>query len=219
MINNLLTFIKHDFVSQVFLFNLLLIFVYAYFSFSDTSNLTRVLIVSVVIFSAGSSYILFSSKVTVRFELVLAIPLSIFLMCLFFGFLNKYNEVGSLNELFTYKSMERLIDFGIGAALFYGSFLAFMGLSCSNAANDSFETPSSNIKIITGQNPDFIHYGITRHKETFMTLKNFTFCAQGLIRNERVFGFQELFNYLKDQNMRFTSLTDDDFLIMNMVKI
>lgn len=219
MIKNLLTFIKHDFVSQVFFLNVTLTLIYACSLFDEVSNLTISLCVLGLLFAGFSSHMLYKSKVTVRYELVLILPLSIFVVCLFFGVLQKYNQFNSFSELMTYSSLERLIDFGMGAMLFYGSFLALMGLSCSNAANDSFETPSSNIKIITGQNPDFIHYGITRHKETFMTLKNFTFCAQGLIRNERVFGFHELFHYLKDQNMRFTSLTDDDFLIMNMVKI
>jgi len=218
-LKKLLTFIKHDFVSQVFLFNLLLIVVYAYFSFSDTSSLTRALIVLAVIFSAGSSYFLFSSKVTVRFELVLALPLSIFVMCLFFGVLNKYNEVASLNELFTYHSMERLIDFSIGAALFYGSFLALMGLSCANAAPNSFTIQAGNIETLTGKQYDFIHYRITKSYSSILTLNNSIFGKNGLIVNGSVIGYHDLYNYLKEQNMRFNALTDDDFLVMNMVKI
>lgn len=219
MIKKLLTFIKHDFASQVFSINLVIAVIYFYFLFDDMSILTVSLIVVAFIFAFFSAYMLFTSKVTIQRELVLFLPLGVFVMCLFFGVLNKYNEVNSLNELMTYTSLSRLIDFCMGAALVYSSFLALMGLSCSNAAPYSFNIQVGNIETLTGAHPDFIHYRITKSYSSILTLNTSIFCKNGLIVNGSVISYNELYNYLKDQDMRFNSLTDDDFLIMDMVKI
>jgi hypothetical protein len=219
MIKKLLTFIKHDFASQVFSINLVIAVIYFYFLFDDMSILTVSLIVGAFIFAFFSAYMLFTSKVTIHRELVLFLPLGVFVMCLFFGVLNKYNEVNSLNELMTYTSLSRLIDFGMGAALVYSSFLALMGLSCSNAAPYSFNIQFENIKILTGEQHDFIHYRITRRYSSILTLNNSIFCQKGLIVNGSVIGYNGLYNYLKDNNMRFNALTDDDFIIIAMVNI
>ena len=219
MLKKLVTFIKHDFASQVFSINLILAVIYFYFLFDYLSILTLSLIVFAFIFAGFAAYMLFTSKVTIQREFVLFLPLSIFGMCLFFGVLNKYNEVNSLNELMTYTSLSRLIDFGMGAALVYNSFIALMGLSCSNAAPYSFNIQASNIESLTGIKHDFIHYRITKSYSSILTLNNSIFCKNGLMFNGSVIGYNELYNYLKDQNMRFNALTDDDFLVINMFKI
>jgi hypothetical protein len=219
MLKKLFTFIKHDFSSQVFSISLILAVIYSYFLFDDMSILTISLIVAAFILAGFSTYLLFTSKVTIQRELVLFLPLSVFVMCLFFGVLNKYNEVDSFNELMTYTSLSRLIDFGIGATLVYSSFIALMGLSCANAAPNSFNIQAGNIETLTGKQHDFIHYRITKSYSSILTLNNSIFGKNGLIVNGSVIGYNELYNYLKDQNMRFNALTDDDFLVMNMVKI
>lgn len=171
------------------------------------------------VITGSSVYKLFKSRVTVRYELMLLLPLFIFATCLTFGLIHKYNEVGSLEQLMTYTSLSRLIDFAIGASLFYGTFLGVMGFSCSYSAREHFKVPTSNIQTLTGNSPDFVHYGITRYNKTFLTLNSFFFNSVGLIRNNSVVGYHVLYNYMKDQNIGFSALSDDDFLLMDMVKI
>lgn len=214
-----MTFIKHDFVSQVFSLTLILAIIYFYFLFNDTSLLTKLLILASLIFGGYSTYQRYVSRVTVRYEFILLIPIAVFIMCSAFGVLHKYNELKSIHDAVTYDSLSRLIDLGVGAAFIYGIFMTLLGFSCVSASKENFKTPSSNIEVLTGHKPDFIHYRITRSTKTLMTLKDWTFCYQGLVRNESVVGYHDLYNYLKEQNMRFNALTDDDFLIMNMVKI
>lgn len=219
MIKKLLTFIKHDFISQMFSLTLMFSVIYSYFLLDDMSILTKVLGAFALILGGYSAYKRYTSNVTVRYELIILIPIAVFTLCLFLGVLHKYNELNSIHALFTYASLSGLIDLGLGAFLLYGSFMALLGFSCILASKENFEIPSSNIEVLTGNKPDFIHYRITKSSKTLMTLKDFTFCAQGLVRNEKVVGYHELYNYMKEQDMRFNALTDDDFLVINMVKI
>lgn len=219
MIKNLLTFIKHDFVSQVFLLNITLTLIYACSLFDEVSNLTTSLCVLGLIFSGFSSNKLYKSKVTVRYELMLLLPLFIFAVCLTFGLIHKYNEVGSLSQLMTYTSLSRLIDFAFCVALVYGVFLGIMGFSCSFSVKEHFNEAASNIRILTGNNPEFVHYGITRYNKTFFTSKSFVFDGDGLIRQKSVISYQSLYNYIKAQNIHFNALKDDDFLLIEMVQI
>lgn len=215
----LINFLKNDFVTQVFSLNILIAFFYVFFLFDEMTVLTQALMVVAFSVTGYSIYKLFKSRVTVRYELMLLLPLFIFATCLTFGLIHKYNEVGSLEQLMTYTSLSRLIDFAIGAGLIYGSFLGVMGFSCMYSAKEHFKVSASNIQTLTGNRPDFVHYGITRYNKTFLTLNNFVFDGVGLIRNNSVVGYHDLYNYMKEQNIGFTSLRDDDFLLMNMIKI
>lgn len=214
-----MNFLKNDYVTQVFSLNILIAIFYVSFLFNEISALTQAFMLLTFIISGASVYKLFKSRVTVRYELMLLLPLFIFATCLTFGLIHKYNEVGSLGQLMTYTSLSRLIDFAIGASLVYGTFLGVMGFSCSYSAREHFKVPTSNIQTLTGNSPDFVHYGITRYNKTFLTLNSFVFNSVGLIRNNSVVGYHVLYNYMKDQNIGFSALSDDDFLLMDMVKI
>lgn len=216
---NLINFLKNDFVTQVFSLNVLIAVFYVSFLFNEISALTQAFIFLAFIVAGSSVYKLFKSRVTVRYELMLLLPLFIFATCLTFGLIHKYNEVGSLSQLMTYSSLSRLIDFAVGAGLVYGSFLGIMGFSCSYSAKEHFKVSTSNIQTLTGHKPDFVHYGITRYNKTFLTLNSFVFNGAGLIRDNSVVGYHVLYNYMKDQNIAFSALSDDDFLLMDMVKI
>lgn len=215
----LINFLKNDFVTQVFSLNVLIVVFYVSFLFNEISALTQAFMLLAFVITGSSVYKLFKSRVTVRYELMLLLPLFIFATCLTFGLIHKYNEVGSLEQLMTYTSLSRLIDFAIGASFVYGTFLGVMGFSCSYSAREHFKVPTSNIQTLTGNSPDFVHYGITRYNKTFLTLNSFVFNSVGLIRNNSVVGYHVLYNYMKDQNIGFSALSDDDFLLMDMVKI
>lgn len=215
----LINFLKNDFVTQVFSLNVLIVVFYVSFLFNEISVLTQAFMLLAFVIAGSSVYKLFKSRVTVRYELMLLLPLFIFATCLTFGLIHKYNEVGSLEQLMTYTSLSRLIDFAVGAGLVYGSFLGILGFSCAYSAKEHFEVSASNIQTLTGNKPDFVHYGITRYNKTFLILNSFVFDGSGLIRNNSVVGYHELYNYMKVQNIGFTSLRDDDFLLMDMVKI
>lgn len=215
----LINFLKNDFVTQVFSLNVLIAFFYVSFLFNEISALTQAFMLLAFIIAGASVYKLFKSRVTVRYELMLLLPLFIFATCLTFGLVHKYNEVESFNQLMTYTSLSRLIDFAVGASFVYGSFLGILGFSCSFSVKEHFNEAASNIRILTGNHPEFVHYGITRYNKTFFTSKSFVFDGNGLIRHKSVISYQSLYNYIKAQNIHFNALKDDDFLLIEMVQI
>ena len=215
----LINFLKNDFVTQVFSLNVLLAVFYVSFLFNEISLLTLALISLAFGVTGYSVYRLFKSRVTVRYEFMLLLPLFIFATCLTFGLIHKYNEVELFSQLMTYTSLSRLIDFTVGACLVYGIFLGLLGFSCSFSVKEHFNEAASNIRILTGNHPEFVHYGITRYNKTFFTLKSFVFDGDGLIRHKSVISYQSLYNYIKAQNIHFNALKDDDFLLIEMVHI
>lgn len=216
---NILRFIRYDFVSQVFLVNLLIGGAYVFFALPHLSIISKLLLSIAFIFCSLSVAQLYIFKATVRYELILFVPLIIFLLVIGFGIANKYNELGSIEALMNYEALERIIDFAVFTSMCYGVFMSILGFSIITAVHEDFTIAADNIKVVTGGRPDLIHYRMLNRHETILKFNNFKFCRAGLIFNGTVISYNQLYNYMTEQKIPFKALEADDFLIMHMLKI
>lgn len=216
---NIVKFMKKDFISKLVICNFLFIAIYSSYYFQHLSKITASFIVGIFVYSLFAIYRLYTQKVTIKFEHFYLLPIIIFLYLGIMAVYTRYNDLSIVNPSSIPQAIERVFDFFALAMLAYNGLLVMVSIIASKSAHTYLKTCKHNILVMTGSEPDFIHYKMMRHKESHLVFSDSIFTIKGYIHNGMELSYRQIYDYMKEQQRTFESLSEDDFNIIHMLHI
>lgn len=218
MIAKLIGFLKNDFMSKVMLSCNFVGIYYLIATFNESFMISKILIVLALAFNTLAVIQLYLTKAAIKYEHILLYPIILFTSLIVVVSLLSYNKATSIQD-FVDSYLYNILDVLVAVILIYSSVIATISFSVAVAVSTQFVQPIKNIEIITGDRPDVVQYQVMKRHLSVLRLNDFKFCTDGLIFKDTIISYQSIYNYMLDQQIKFDNLTNEDFIIMHMIKI